>query len=362
MSTDPYLPPDDDRGARISAWALVAASVAAGVGGPLTGFALLTTPTGDGPALILLFGGPLAAIVLGVAALIPAFLERRSKLALAGGLAGLASAGLFGFVGTGVFFLFARGRQLRRNGRLELPLVREGVGWAATTEPIVLPAEVRTGVALAWRENGRTEHASVAAFARLSLELIAVGAPPELLVDAAHDAVDEIRHTEATFALARAIDGQALSPAPFPSASTAGVLAGHHDARLAELAVTSLVDGVLHEGVSGRVIGALAGRCEVPPITRVLQQLSADEERHAAHAWDVVVFCLREGGEPVRRALIAAAAAIEPEIRSPHPEAASGGAWERYGIAGRALEQETYRVVLGELHERIRPLLQAEAA
>src|SRR5262245_32372348 len=61
---------------------------------------------------------------------------------------------------------FARGRQLRRHGRLVLaPLARRSA-WAdgVDSEPrIAAPDEV----AEAWRTNGLTEHASVAAFARV---------------------------------------------------------------------------------------------------------------------------------------------------------------------------------------------------
>jgi hypothetical protein len=360
-SPDPYQAPVHQP-PRLSPWPFVGASLAAGLGGPLAGLALVATPGADDLALLLILGGPTCAILLGAASVVPALLSWRSPLALAGGTAGLLSAGLFGWLGFGLMFIFARGRQLRQDGQIVLPPVSSGGDWAAPDEGLILPAEVRSAVAAAWRENGRTEHASVAAFARLSLELVAVGAPPELLIDAAHDAVDEIHHTEATFGLARAIDGQALSPAPFPEATTAGALQGTREQRLAQLAATSLVDGVLHEGVSARVIAALAQRCELPTVTRVLHVLADDEARHAVHAWDVVVFCLREGGEPVRQALVAAAAAISPEIRSPHPGPALQGAWERYGIPGRALEQEQYDAALSELRERLARLLRAEAA
>ncbi|MEQ1501949.1 MAG: ferritin-like domain-containing protein [Myxococcota bacterium] len=358
---NPYHPPIE-RSPHISPWALVFASLAAGIGGPLAGFALIATPSADNLALFLIFAGPAFAVLAGVASVVPALLNWRSKLAIAGGLTGLLSAALFGTTAFGLLLVFARGRQLRQSGQLVLPPVGSGGAWAAPTDEIVLPPEVRSAVAAAWRENGRTEHASVAAFARLGLELVAVGAPPELLIDAARDGVDEIRHTEATFGLARAIDGRALSPAPFPAASTAGALHGDREARLAELASTSLVDGVLHEGVSARVIAALVERCEVPAITRVLRSLADDEERHAAHAWDVVVFCLNQGGEPVRRALVAAAAAIPPEIRSSLPESAHDGAWERYGLPGRALEQAQYTATFVALRERLASLLRSEAA
>jgi hypothetical protein len=333
-------------------WRLLLAALVAGVGGPLLGVALLSVPEpGDFVGIVLMAAGPPIGVVLGVAAMGRAW----QTGSVMGGVVGALAGALFGLVSSTMVYsvLYARGRQLREQGELKLPPVQRGGDWAGDGERIVLPEEVRSGVASAWRENGRTEHASVAAFARTSLELVALGAPPELLVDAANDAVDEIRHTEACFALARALDGEALSPGPFPEASSAGALRGDRASRLAELAVVSLVDGALHEGVSARVIARLVERCEVPAIREVLQQLASDEERHAAHAWDVLAFCLQQGGEPVRRALREAAPRIPDTIHSPHLRGAEDGAWERYGLPGHALEQQEYTIALEQLLGRL---------
>lgn len=254
---------------------------------------------------------------------------------------------------------FARGRQLRERGVLRFAPVEPGAGWAPDTAPIDVPADVRAGLAAAWRENGSTEHASVAAFARVSLELVALGAPPALLADASRDTLDEIRHAELCFGLARALDGHAASPGPFPEATTAGALAGGRTARLVALAVTSLVDGALHEGVSARVIAKLARRCELDAVRAVLVELAADEGRHAAHGWDVVAWCVEVGGAPVRAALEAAAAKIPDEARSPLPPDAEDGSWERYGIVGRALEREQYALARAQVTARLRRLLDA---
>lgn len=56
------------------------------------------------------------------------------------------------------------------------------------------------------------EHASVAAFARFVLELIAPGAPSELVVSAQQVLGDEIEHARLCFGLASAYAGEALGP------------------------------------------------------------------------------------------------------------------------------------------------------
>lgn len=256
---------------------------------------------------------------------------------------------------------FTRGRQIRSAGRILLPRLDEGDAWTgaglSSSGPIgVIDTDdepTRLAVAAQWRENGRTEHASVAAFARLTLDLMALGAPPDLVADANRDALDEIRHAELCFGLARAIDGRAQSPTAFPEAARARTLSRSRSLALSQLAVDSLVDGALHEGVSARIIAKLARRCEAPAIQAILKELAADEGRHARHGWDVVRWCLAEGGEPVARALEGALAALPKTMSSPMPDEARDGRWERWGIMGEELETEEHDATRADLERRI---------
>lgn len=280
---------------------------------------------------------------------------------LANGFMSLVGA-VFTFFATGHF---SRGRQLRRFGRVLLPPVRAGGAFAQVPLGVTVEDSLRPALAAQWRENGRTEHASVAAFARLTLDLMALGAPPALLSAANRDALDEIRHTELCFSLARALDGKSEGPAAFPEASRARTLPATRTLALAALAVDSLVDGALHEGVSARVIAKLARRCEEPQIRAVLKEIAADEGRHAAHGWDVVQWCLAEGGSAVADALHGALQALPRTMRSPLPGAAEDGGWEKFGIHGRALEVEEFASTRADLVRRMERMIgdqQASAA
>jgi hypothetical protein len=255
---------------------------------------------------------------------------------------------------------FSRGRQLRRFGRVLLPSLRNSPEW--TTPEMVLAGheDAPAGLADQWRENGKTEHASVAAFARLTLDLMALGAPPTLIAAANQDALDEIRHTELCFSLARALDGKSVSPGPFPQAQRVATLPRSRTLALAKLAVDSLVDGALHEGVSARIIAKLAQRCEVPAIRAALKEIAADEGRHAAHGWAVVEWCLDEGGRPVAEALLGAIRALPRQMQSSLPGSAADGGWERWGIHGHGLESGEYAAalihVIGRVQARVASL------
>jgi hypothetical protein len=262
-----------------------------------------------------------------------------------------AMAALFATVG------FSRGRQLRRLGRVLLPRVVEGRAWSHTKVSITATSPVPDGLAAQWRENGRTEHASVAAFARLTLDLVALGAPPHIISAAQADAIDEVRHAELCFSLARSLDGRQQDPGPFPDAKHARTLPPMRTLGLATLAVDSLVDGALHEGVSARIIAKLAKQCEVPAIRGVLKEIAADEGRHSAHGWDVVEWCLAEGKAPVANALRGALRTLPTRMRASVPDAAKDGSWEPWGIHGDALAQREYADARAALVERVERLV-----
>lgn len=80
------------------------------------------------------------------------------------------------------------GRPLLVDGRARVasvasaPSLSPGTGWTSDVEPServsARPSALATSLAAAWREDACMEHASVASFARFTLELLAFGAPP----------------------------------------------------------------------------------------------------------------------------------------------------------------------------------------
>ena len=309
---------------------------------------------------------PIAAVI-GVLAAIRLVLARSA----AGTAVGLGVAGdvvlVLVHLGMGAFgalatlaatFAFSRGRQIRARGATLLPPVGRGADWlTVAVGDVPVPDEARTALASQWRENGRTEHASVAAFARLTLDLVALGAPPALVAGAQRDALDEIRHAELCFSLARALDGEEASPVAFPDARAGLGTQRSRVVALADLAVSSLVDGALNEGVSARIVARLAKRCEDPTLRAILREIAADEGRHAAHGWDVVRFCLAEGGAPVAHALAGAARSLPRRLVSTLAPASRDGSWQRWGIPGEALEAEELARARADVTRRVAALV-----
>lgn len=218
-------------------------------------------------------------------------------------------------------FSFSSGRPLRVGGAI------------ATAEPSA-PAE-STPSAL-WLERALMEHASVAAFARLVLELASLGAPAELLGAATDAQRDEVEHARYCFARAGELAGYVIEPAEFPLA-----LAPLVSRTLAELAVDSLRDGCLGEGYAAAVL-ELAG----------MSQMAADERRHAALGLQIVRWCVARGGAPVAAALEAALETL-PEWPELAPDLAP--AFDQICAFER-----TRRAVLAELEPLLEPLLATE--
>lgn len=77
-----------------------------------------------------------------------------------------------------------------------------------------IPASEREAIARGWARAGLLEHASIAAFARFTLQLLALGAPPALVLDARAAIGDETEHARLCFTIASAYAGRPLGPWP----------------------------------------------------------------------------------------------------------------------------------------------------
>src|SRR5262249_34475352 len=111
------------------------------------------------------------------------------------------------------------GRALRVARRAVVARAVDGDGWGSEL-PLIAPARLasalRAALARLWTENARGEHASVPAFSRLALSLVALGAPARLVEAAHRAALEEIAHARLSFSLAGAYAGAPVGPGPLP--------------------------------------------------------------------------------------------------------------------------------------------------
>jgi hypothetical protein len=255
------------------------------------------------------------------------------------------------------------GRAFVIDGQARLaPSVRRG-DWLLDSDPQrdELDAVTRNALAAAWRRDARMEHASVASFARFTLELLGCAAPPELVADAQRAALDEIEHARLCFSLAARFAGEPLGPGALD-------VGGSELSRsLAECAVAAF-----NEGCIGETIAALSAREQLRhardfEVEAALTRIAEDEERHAELAWRFVAWAVQHGGQQVRVALEWAVAAALAAPRASSSEEQSRGvdarAWRRLGRLTDSEQATIERTAIADVVlPCARALLRAEEA
>jgi len=183
------------------------------------------------------------------------------------------------------------GRALRIDGVPRVAEVAARAGWSAEIAPCLdLDAALRTRLAEAWLSIAQLEHASIPAFAALSLRLLAAGAPIALIEASHAAALDEVRHAQLAFALASAYAGEPFGPGRFDIATRETISHG-----LREIALETFADGCIGETAAAHQAElASAAACD-PAVAAALARIAEDEARHGALAWSIVAWCVREG-------------------------------------------------------------------
>ncbi len=178
--------------------------------------------------------------------------------------------------------------------------------------PSTLSSGDRALVVAHWLRAGALEHASIASFARFSLQLLAMGAPSDLVAATQRAMGDEIEHAKLCYAIARTYGGDATGPSALPAA-TAPISS---DVRAI---ATALVDeGCIGEALAAAEAAILADRCEVPEVARALRRVAEDERRHAALAYRALAWMASLHPEIVREVVgRSLAEPVKPPVEAP---------------------------------------------
>jgi hypothetical protein len=187
------------------------------------------------------------------------------------------------------------GRPLRDGERIVVAPTHTRDGWhSPMAAQQAYSAAARAYAAAAWAREAAYEHASVAAFARLAIDLMVHGAPSEL-VDAAHVAArDEIRHAQRCYGIASAFGGSVVGPGPLALAaiSTAPTLV--------DLALACFRDGCVNETVAALSVAEASRLAASPTIRETLAAIAEDEARHAELSYRILAWALRVGDASLR--------------------------------------------------------------
>jgi hypothetical protein len=229
-----------------------------------------------------------------------------------------------------------KGRPMSHDGALVLAGERSTEGWsgldadavARDVRALASDAEIEALVDHL-RRIAILEHASVAAFARVSLELLALGAPAELVRAAHVAALDEIRHAELCWSLLAALEGTPRGPGPM---SIPPFVADDR----AQILASTIVDGCIGETVGSLVLHEAARVCRVPSLAALYRSIAEEESEHAVLAFRIARFLADEPASD-EHVSIARRAPFEPEPRAP---------LEAMGIIGEETQRALRRAAL----------------
>jgi hypothetical protein len=228
----------------------------------------------------------------------------------------------------------AIGRPLFVGAELRTASAIDRGDWMASDLAISLDGldpSTRAALATHWLEVAAFEHASVASFARFTLDLLAIGAPPGLVADTQRAAMDEVEHARVAYALASAYGGRPVGPGLL---DVAGV------SLAADL--RAVVRALVTEGCVGETLGAaealaLAERVEDPALRAVHARIGADEQRHAELAWRTLAWLVATNADLVDLAeacFVEAidGASIDPAPRAPFDPALGAASAPSHGV------------------------------
>jgi hypothetical protein len=221
--------------------------------------------------------------------------------------------------------------------------------WAADVAPDLDALSARTKKKLGeyWTLIGQMEHASIAAFARFSLQLLALGAPPELLVRSQTAMADETHHARLAFALASAYLERPVGPGSLDMSGALG-----------DISVEEALRTVIMEGCVGETVAAMEAKEALtyvtdPSLRYVFGEIARDESQHALLAWRAVGWlCEAFGGRALAvvgdvvddlRAALSTMPAGEPDA---HDESLLALGFVSDKVRGELRRGATERVVL----------------
>ena len=143
-------------------------------------------------------------------------------------------------------------------------------------------------VGLYWLQQAEAEHASVASFARHTLQLMSIGAPSELLIASQAASIDEIKHAKMCYGFASIFMSTDIAPQALDV-----------DGSLGELDLKNIIQSVIQEGCIEETLSAIEAHFRAHHSTdidvkKVLNEIAADETRHAQLAWDTIFWITKK--------------------------------------------------------------------
>jgi hypothetical protein len=224
--------------------------------------------------------------------------------------------------------------------------------WSGAYGGVAELGPVAERIAAEWLEDARMEHASIASFARFTLDLLAYGAPAGLVEAAQRAGLDECEHAKLCFGLAARFGAGVRGPSQLMAAGASVAPSLWH------AAAAAFREGCVSETFAALQASEACERATDPEVKRALERIAADEASHAELAWRFVAWSVaRLGGDfaaELRREIARLKAMPEPRSETESVETKRA-----LNAAGRLTATDKHRLDYTAVHEVIAPVLEA---
>ncbi len=180
--------------------------------------------------------------------------------------------------------LEAEHQRLMRRRSVEVP-------WHETTAASLSDAE-RLRLAETWTNRARAEYLAVTTFAVLAIDLVAAGAPADVLSLCMRAGIDEVRHAELCLRMIEIYSGKRIQPPPGMSS----LPDDPKRPKLHQALANTLLVSCVSETYATTVLTATRDLTEDPTAHAVLTSIYSDEVMHARLGWSYLRYALDKGG------------------------------------------------------------------
>jgi hypothetical protein len=172
------------------------------------------------------------------------------------------------------------------------------IPWEESHAPRLDPA-LRAELARIWGERIPTEYRSITGFSTLSFDLIAAGAPVDLVAVCHRVCIDELRHTELAVKMVEIYGGH-LPPLPREISS---LPADESLTAVAQACRSAILLSCLGETFACTELAMLRDRAVDPVVRGVLTVFLSDEIVHARLGWAYLAHAFKTADEGTRRSV-----------------------------------------------------------
>ncbi|KAB2895994.1 MAG: ferritin-like domain-containing protein [Kofleriaceae bacterium] len=192
--------------------------------------------------------------------------------------------------------LEAEHQRLMRRRQVPIP-------WEQSTVAELSPAE-RSRLAETWTRRSAAEYLAVSTFAVLAIDLVAAGAPADVLSLCMRAGIDEVRHAELCLRMIEIYGGKRVMPPPGMSS----LPDDPERPKLHQALANTMLVSCVSETYATTVLTATRDLTTDPVAHAVLTSIYSDEVMHARLGWSYLRYGIERGGQGV----IDAAAAMVP--------------------------------------------------